>query len=171
MEYSYRFRLYPTEAQEELMAKTFGCCRYVFNRFLDRRKTAYKETGTGLSYKECSKELTALKKELPWLKEVDATALQASLKNLDRAYKNFFTGLKAGRRVGYPQFKAKKRDIPSFKATNNKGTALSWDTVSVSRKSAMWIAASVSRSMEKSFLRLYSKPKAANTMLLSTARM
>ena len=122
MEYSYRFRLYPTEAQEELMAKTFGCCRYVFNRFLDRRKTAYKETGTGLSYKECSKELTALKKELPWLKEVDATALQASLKNLDRAYKNFFTGLKAGRRVGYPQFKAKKRDIPSFKATNNKGT-------------------------------------------------
>lgn len=104
------------------MAKTFGCCRYVFNRFLDKRKTAYKETGTGLSYKECSKELTALKKELPWLKEVDATALQASLKNLDRAYKNFFTGLKAGRRVGYPQFKTKKRDIPSFKATNNKGT-------------------------------------------------
>lgn len=47
------------------MAKTFGCCRYVFNRFLDKRKTAYKETGTGLSYKECSKELTALKKELP----------------------------------------------------------------------------------------------------------
>ena len=123
MEYSYRFRLYPTEAQEELMAKTFGCCRYVFNRFLDRRKTAYKETGKGLSYKECSKELTALKKELPWLKEVDATALQASLKNLDRAYTNFFKGLKTGRRVGYPQFKAKKRDIPSFKAKNNhRGT-------------------------------------------------
>ena len=87
MEYSYQFRIYPTEEQKALMAKTFGCCRYVFNHFLDRRKTTYKETGKGLSYKECSRELTALKKELPWLKEVDSTALQAALRNLDTAYK------------------------------------------------------------------------------------
>lgn len=122
MEYSYRFRIYPTDEQKELMAKTFGCCRYVFNRFLNRRKTTYKETGKGLSYNACSKELTSLKNELPWLKEVDATALQASLRNLDTAYKNFFTGRKTGHRVGYPQFKAKKRDVPSFKAVNNNGT-------------------------------------------------
>lgn len=122
MEYSYQFRIYPTEEQKVLMAKTFGCCRYVFNYFLDRRKTTYKETGKGLSYKECSRELTALKKELPWLKEVDSTALQAAVRNLDTAYKNFFEGLKTGRRVGYPHFKAKKRDARTFKATNNKGT-------------------------------------------------
>ena len=122
MEYSYRFRIYPTEEQKERMARTFGCCRYVFNYFLDRRKTTYKETGKGLSFKECSRELTALKIELPWLKEVDSTSLQAALSNLDRAYKNFFVSLKTGHRVGYPRFKAKKRDTPSFKAKNNHGT-------------------------------------------------
>ena len=121
MEYSYRFRIYPTEEQKELMAKTFGCCRYVFNYFLNRRKATYKETGRGLPLKECCRELTSLKKELPWLKEVDSTALQAAVQNLDKAYTNFFRGLKTGRRVGYPQFKAKKRDIPSFKAKNNNG--------------------------------------------------
>lgn len=122
MEYSYQFRIYPTEEQKVLLAKTFGCCRYVFNYFLNRRKTTYKETGKGLSFKECSRELTALKKELPWLKEVDSTALQAAVKNLDTAYKNFFSGFKTGRRVGYPHFKAKKRDTPSFKSKNNHGT-------------------------------------------------
>ena len=49
MEYSYQFRIYPTEEQKVLMAKTFGCCRYVFNYFLNRRKTTYKETGKGCS--------------------------------------------------------------------------------------------------------------------------
>ncbi len=121
MEYSYRFRIYPTEEQKELMTKTFGSCRYVFNYFLNRRKTTYNETGRGLSFKECCRELTSLKKELPWLKEVDSTALQAAVQNLDKAYTNFFRGLKTGCRVGYPQFKAKKRDIPSFKAKNNRG--------------------------------------------------
>ena len=122
MEYSYCFRIYPTEEQKELMAKTFGCCRYVFNYFLNRRQTSYKETGKGISYKECSRELTALKQELHWLREVDATALQSALRSLDTAYKNFFSGLKTGRRVGYPRFKTKKRDIARFKAVNNHGT-------------------------------------------------
>lgn len=89
MEYSYRFRIYPTEKQKELITKTFGCCRYVFNYFLDRRKAVYKATGKGLPLKDCTRELTALKKGLPWLQEVDATSLQAAVQNLDRAYVNF----------------------------------------------------------------------------------
>ena len=121
MEYSYRFRIYPTKEQEVLMAKTFGCCRYVFNYFLNRRKTVYKETGKDLSYTECSKELTALKTKLVWLKEIDATALQSALKNLDAAYKNFFRGLKTGHRIGHPHFKTKKQDAYTFKARNNHG--------------------------------------------------
>ena len=116
MEYSYRFRIYPTEEQKELMAKTFGCCRYVFNYFLDRRKTVYKATGKGLPLKDCIRELTALKKELPWLQEVDATSLQAAVQNLDRAYVNFFRGLKNGQHIGYPQFKSKKDGFQSFKS-------------------------------------------------------
>lgn len=62
MEYSYRFRIYPTEKQKELITKTFGCCRYVFNYFLDRRKAVYKATGKGLPLKDCTRELTALKR-------------------------------------------------------------------------------------------------------------
>ena len=122
MECSYKFRIYPTEKQKALMAKTFGCCRYVFNYFLDRKKAVYKATGKWLSLKECSRELTVLKKELPWLQEVDATSLQASVQSLDRAYVSFFRGLKAGRRVGYPRFKSKKRDTKSYKSKNNHGT-------------------------------------------------
>ena len=96
MEYSYRFRIYPTEKQKELITKTFGCCRYVFNYFLDRRKAVYKATGKGLPLKDCTRELTALKKGLPWLQEVDATSLQAAVQNLDRAYVNFIRGHKTG---------------------------------------------------------------------------
>ena len=64
MEYSYRFRIYPTEKQKELITKTFGCCRYVFNYFLDSRKAVYKVTGKGLPLKDCTRELTALKLSL-----------------------------------------------------------------------------------------------------------
>lgn len=122
MEYSYRFRIYPTEKQKELITKTFGCCRYVFNYFLDRRKAVYKATGKGLPLKDCTRELTALKKGLPWLQEVDATSLQAAVQNLDRAYVNFFRGLKNGHHIGYPQFKSKKDGSRSFKSKNNHGT-------------------------------------------------
>lgn len=122
MEYSYRFRIYPTEKQKELITKTLGCCRYVFNYFLDRRKAVYKATGKGLPLKDCTRELTALKKGLPWLQEVDATSLQAAVQNLDRAYVNFFRGLKNGHHIGYPQFKSKKDGSRSFKSKNNHGT-------------------------------------------------
>ena len=59
----YKYRLYPNKAQRETLAQTFGCCRYVYNWGLDRKSTAYKETGKSLSAYDLSKELTALKKE------------------------------------------------------------------------------------------------------------
>ena len=79
----------------------------MFNYFLDRRKAVYKATGKGLPLKDCTHELTALKKGLPWLQEVDATSLQAAVQNLDRDYVIFFRGLKNGHHSGYPQFKSK----------------------------------------------------------------
>lgn len=122
MEYSYRFRLYPTARQKELMAKTFGCCRFVYNYYLSKRIDSYKNTGKGLSYVDCSKDMTMLKKSLPWISEVDATALQSSLKNLDAAYQNFFRGIRNGQKVGFPQFKAKHFSEQSFKSKNNNGS-------------------------------------------------
>jgi putative transposase len=78
---AYKFRIYPTKAQEVLTAKTIGCSRYVFNHFLAKWNETYKETGTGLSYGVCSSELPNLKKELPWLKEVESIAIQSSVKD------------------------------------------------------------------------------------------
>ena len=66
-----KVRVYPTKAQEELLQKTFGCTRYVYNHFLDRRISVYKESKETLTNTMCSKELTQLKKELAWLKEPD----------------------------------------------------------------------------------------------------
>ena len=96
MEYSYKFRIYPNAAQENLIQRTFGCSRFVFNHFLAERMEQYEKTGKAPTRFQQDKELTALKKELLWLKEVDATALQASLQMLDTAYQNFFRRVKQG---------------------------------------------------------------------------
>ena len=113
---AYKFRIYPTKKQEILIAKTIGCSRFVFNRFLGRWNDAYKETGKGLSYHSCSAELTHLKKELIWLKEVDSTALQSSLKNLADSYSRFFK-----KQNKAPRFKSKKNMVQSYttKETNH----------------------------------------------------
>lgn len=89
MKKCYKFRLYPTCDQSELMQKTFGCCRFVFNKYLAKRKEAYSNDKATLSYNACSADMTKLKNDLGWLKDVDATALQSSLRDLDVAYQNF----------------------------------------------------------------------------------
>lgn len=99
---AYKFRIYPTKEQEILIAKTIGCSRFVFNRFLEQWNDTYKKTGKGLTYNSCSAELTKLKKELVWLKEVDSIALQSSLKNLADSYTRFFK-----KQNKAPRFKSK----------------------------------------------------------------
>ena len=115
MKKSYKFRIYPTKAQEILIAKTFGCGRFVYNNTLSFKQQQYKDHGISLSKYDCIKRLPELKKQYPWLKEVDSFALQASIENMDATYKQFFKGLKAGRKVGFPKFKSKKRSRPSYK--------------------------------------------------------
>ena len=108
MERGYKFRIYPTPAQEILIAKTLGCCRCVWNHYLDLRKEKYATDKKNMGYHACCKDLTSLKKKLPWLNEVDSTALQTSLQNLDEAYKNFFRRIRNHEpKAGYPQFKKK----------------------------------------------------------------
>ena len=117
MERAYKFRIYPNKTQECLLQKTFGCVRFIYNHFLDRRIKAYEQNKKTIGYNECSKELTQLKKEKKWLKEPDKSSLQNALKNLDTAYKNFFSRQK----VGFPKFKSKKNRYKSYKTnmTNN----------------------------------------------------
>ena len=115
MEKAYKFRFYPTKTQIKILNCTFGCVRYVYNYFLDLKQKLYKAEKKSMSYSECSKELTVLKKDKEWLKDVDKFSLQNSLKDLDKAYKNFFSG------SGYPKFKSKKDNRKSYRTnyTNN----------------------------------------------------
>lgn len=108
MEYSYKFRICPNREQENLIQRTFGCCRFVFNYYLAKRKEKYIQDGQTMNYVTCAKDLTLLKKELSWLCEVETNALQHSLKALDAAYQNFFRRVKQGQKPGYPRFKRKR---------------------------------------------------------------
>ena len=88
---------------------TFGCVRYVYNHFLVLKQELYNKEKKSMSYNQCSKILTVLKQEKEWLKDVDKFSLQNSLKDLDKAYKNFFSG------KGYPKFKSKKDNRKSYR--------------------------------------------------------
>ncbi len=111
----YVFRMYPNENQEELINKTIGCSRFVYNYFLDDKIKEYKKTGKSKSAYDQIKLIPSLSKEKPWLKEVDSCALRNSLFNLEDAYKRFFNG------NGYPRFKAKGVH-ESYKTNNIKSS-------------------------------------------------
>ena len=115
MEKAYKFRFYPTKTQITILNCTFGCVRYVYNHFLGLKQELYNKEKKSMSYNQCSKALTVLKQEKEWLKDVDKFSLQNSLKDLDKAYKNFFSG------SGYPKFKSKKDNRKSYRTnyTNN----------------------------------------------------
>lgn len=121
MERAYKYRIYPNKKQKELIHKTFGCTRFVYNHFLDMRIQEYKNNKKSLSYNDTSKLLTSLKCKLEWLKEPDKDSLQKALKDLDFAYQNFFRRIKRGEKPGFPKFKSKKDNYKSYRTncTNN----------------------------------------------------
>ena len=117
---TYRFRIYPNASQMELLAKHFGCTRFVYNYFLNQRQEQYKEEGESDNYYAQAKALTELKKkeETAWLKEVNSQALQFALRNLETAYTNFFQ-----RRAKFPNYHSKKGKntftVPQFATIEN----------------------------------------------------
>ena len=116
MERAYKYRIYPNEKQKEIIAKTFGCCRFVYNKYLAQRIEAYQTNKESLSYVKCAKAMSELKDKLRWLNEVDSTALQSSLKDLDNAYKKFFR-----EHAGFPNFKSKKTHRHSYRSKYANG--------------------------------------------------
>lgn len=119
MEYSYKFRIYPTASQSQQIQRIFGCCRFVWNYYLSKRKELYETDGKTLNYNGCSSDMTQLKKSLEWLRDADAHALQNALKDLDAAYKNFFRRVKNGERPGFPKFKSKHNHRQSYRTNCN----------------------------------------------------
>ena len=116
MEYSYKFRIYPNNEQIAQIQRTFGCCRFVYNYYLAERKEVYSKRGETMNYYACANDMTVLKRSLTWLREVDATALQSSLRDLDDAYKHFFRRVKKGGKPGYPRFRSKRDHHQSYKS-------------------------------------------------------
>ena len=116
MERAYKFRAYPNKQQQDLITKTFGCSRFVYNYYLAKRIELYQNEHKSMSYNQYCADLTSLKRDLEWLKDVDKFALQNSLKDLDNAYKKFFK-----EHSGYPKFKSKKNNRHSYRTsfTNN----------------------------------------------------
>ena len=106
----HKIRLIPTKEQEELMFKSIGCSRFAYNWALNRSKEMY-ENNIKYSMSNIRKEFTQLKKqdEYKWLNEISNTTMVESMRNLDKAFKQFFKTKK-----GYPKFKSKKKSKQSF---------------------------------------------------------
>lgn len=114
--YTYKFRIYPNEKQRIFLANVFGCCRLVYNYFLNEKKQQYEKSKTSDSLNEQSGKLTVLRKTdgFEFLNDVPLQCLQQSLRNMHVAYENFYK-----HKSRYPRFK-NKRDKQSFKMPQAK---------------------------------------------------
>jgi putative transposase len=109
---AYKYRLYPDAAQAAVLAQFFGAKRWVYNHFLETQQTRFENKETHLSFFDCCKSITELKKQkdTSWLKDVDDWVLKHASEDLTVSYKNFFasiTGKRKGPKVKRPTFKSK----------------------------------------------------------------
>lgn len=120
----YRFRAYPTPGQEQMLARTFGCARVVYNDCLRVRRDAH-ERGEKVSDTEVQRRVVTLAKATPereWLGEVASVALVQACQDARRAYRNWFdsmSGKRRGRRIGAPRFRSRKDNRQSVRLTRN----------------------------------------------------
>ena len=117
---AYRFRFHPTPEQERILARTFGCARFVYNHMLRVRSDAWMQRQKRVGYHETSAALTLLKRtpEHAWLNEVSSVPVQQALRHLNTAFLNFFA-----KRARYPSFK--RKDGPQ--AAEYTTSAFRWD--------------------------------------------
>ena len=143
---AYKFRIYPNKKQTELINKTIGCSRFVFNFFLGKQKDkdaywyicegmvqngqllANNWKGDYLNKHKTVKSVKELKKQYPFLKEVDSIALQKSVENLADSYDRYYK-----KQNKYPRFKSKKNSVQSYTTkfckTTAGGNISKWRTV------------------------------------------
>ncbi|MPV51047.1 IS200/IS605 family element transposase accessory protein TnpB [Pseudactinotalea sp. HY160] len=128
MKKRYTYRAYPTAGQRQMLARTFGCARVVFNDFLAERDRLHREgLHQSVGFGETAKLVTTLAKQTPeraWLSEVSNTPLQQSARDADRAYRNWFNSLagkRKGPRMGKPRFKSRHDRTQKARFTRNCG--------------------------------------------------
>ena len=114
---AYKYRIYPNNEQKIQIAKTFGCCRFVYNQTLAYRKETYEKENKSVSKTDCNNYCNrGLKKKYEWLKEVDKFALTNAIYNMDSAYQKFFK-----EHTGYPKFKNKHSNHKSYTTNFTNG--------------------------------------------------
>ena len=118
---AYRCRLYPNKEQAALIEKTFGACRWVWNLALETKKSAWEVGRSNLSYYDLDKMLPRWKSVCLWLKDVDSQALKQALRDLDKAYQNFFRRVRNGEKPGYPKFKSRRDGTQSYRTPCGRG--------------------------------------------------
>ena len=137
---AYKYRLYPTAAQQMSLAKHFGCCRWVYNWALDAKTKAWQDSKQRLTSYDLITQLPKLKKqaETEWLREVNSQALQQSVIHLELAFDRFFKTKK-----GYPKFKSKRDNHQSFSCP--QGTEVDFKTGTIYLPKLDWVKVVLSR--------------------------
>lgn len=140
---SFVYRLYPNKEQEILLAKHFGCNRFIYNWALNLRKESYEQSGKTISKFELNKMVTQLakKEEYSWLQEVLSQSLQQSIQNLDTAYIKFFK-----EKTGFPKFKSKKTHRHSYRIPQN--VKIDFENHKVFLPKIKWVNIRVDREFE-----------------------
>ena len=114
---AYKYRIYPNSEQRIQIAKTFGCCRFVYNQTLAYRKEIYEKEKKSVSKTDCNNYCNReLKKDYEWLKEIDKFALTNAIYNMNTAYQKFFK-----EHAGYPKFKSKHDNHKSYTTNFTNG--------------------------------------------------
>lgn len=111
-----KYRAYPTTEQSVMFAKTFGCCRKVYNLMLSDKIESYKSTGKFVTVTPAK-----YKKDYPYLREVDSLALANKQMDLQEAFRNTFSKSRK-KKNGFPKFKSAKHSRKSYTTNNQKGT-------------------------------------------------
>lgn len=139
---SYKHRLYPNKEQEILIQKTFGCCRFVYNRTLAHRINLYKNEKKFMSKFDCNNYMVrVLKKDYEWLKEVDKWSLNNAIFNMNSAYQMFFK-----KNFGFPKFKSKHNNKKSYKTNfSNNNIEISFEENKIKLPKLKWVKAKFHR--------------------------
>lgn len=139
---AYKYRLYPNDEQRIQIAKTFGCCRFVYNQTLAYRKDIYEQEKKSLNKIDCNNYCNrVLKSQYEWLKEVDKFALTNAIYNMDSAYQKFFR-----EHAGYPKFKSKHDNRKSYTTNYTNGNIeVNFDENKVKLPKLKWVKVKLHR--------------------------
>lgn len=151
MNKALKIRLYPNVEQEQMILKSLGCCRKVYNEHLQERNEFYINAILPLKSKKATQQEinnayksykpSNLKEKFEYLNEVEACILQQSIRDCDTAFMNFFKSNKGqikGERRGFPKFKSRKDNSQSYRTVQLSKKALNLTTMTLKLSDRGW---------------------------------